>query len=127
MKIRFMPAFMSLALAMLVSANLASASTGPVGEWRVADGSATVNVRSCGSSLCGYVATATSHQATTVGRQVFFNMKPREGQWSGTIVNVIDGQRYAGRISLVGEATLKVEGCVMGGMFCGGQQWSRVR
>ncbi len=54
-------------------------------------------------------------------------MRPQGDRWTGTIVDVSDGQRYSGHISLVSESTLKVEGCAMGGMFCGSQNWSRAR
>lgn len=126
MKFHCLFAALSMASATLFSVTPSAASAGPIGEWRVADGSATVSIRPCGTGLCGFVATAKDHQASTVGRQVFFSLKPRSGHWSGTIVNIIDGQHYAGHISLLGSQTLRVEGCVMGGMICGGQQWARV-
>lgn len=133
MKMCIMLALASLASASPMSAEslLASsaptAPSAPVGEWRTADGSATVAIRPCGDNLCGFIATTTSPQDPTIGRQIFYDMKPRGDAWSGTIVDIQDGQRYSGHISLVGETTLKVEGCVMGGMFCGGERWARVR
>jgi uncharacterized protein (DUF2147 family) len=30
-------------------------------------------------------------------------------------------------MSLQSSETLKIEGCVLGGMICGGQHWSRVK
>jgi uncharacterized protein (DUF2147 family) len=55
-------------------------------------------------------------------------MRPSNSNvWSGTVVNTVDGQRYSARMSMQGEQVLKVEGCVMGGLICGGQQWSRVK
>jgi uncharacterized protein (DUF2147 family) len=128
--IHFTRVTMSMALASLYAAGTAWAAAepvpGPVGIWRIADGSAVVDIRSCGDNLCGYVASTAAPDAP-VGQQVFFDMRPEGDQWSGIIVDVSDGQRYTGKISLVSDRTLKVEGCVMGGMFCGGQQWSRVK
>jgi|SwirhisoilCB2_FD_contig_31_17171324_length_429_multi_3_in_0_out_0_1 uncharacterized protein (DUF2147 family) len=125
MKIRSALAPLSTISILALSAS-ALAFPSPVGEWRTADGTATVNIRPCGENLCGFVASGTD-SSSFVGRQVFFDMKPDGRRWDGTIVDVTDGEHYAGHISLVSEGTLKVEGCVLGGMFCGGQQWSRVR
>lgn len=127
MKIHIMLALASLASATLVSASQSSAWAGPIGEWRTANGAATIAIRPCGSSLCGFVASTRSRDDPTIGRQVFYDMKLHGDAWSGTIVDVVDGQRYSGNISLIGESTLRVEGCAMGGIFCGDQQWVRVR
>src|SRR5579862_6683631 len=126
MKIRTLVAVASLPCIALVAYGLARASVGPVGEWKIADGSANVAIRPCGPSLCGFVSWA-KDSADAVGRQVMLNMKPQGHLWFGTVVNVIDGQRYTAQMSLLGERTLKVEGCVEGGSVCGGQQWARVR
>jgi uncharacterized protein (DUF2147 family) len=94
-----------------------SAAAGPVGLWRVADGSAQVHVVPCHGALCG----------SARGKQVLINMKPNGANvWAGTIIDVRDGTQYAGKISMEGES-LRVEGCVMGGALCGGQTWTRVR
>ena len=102
------------------------AAAGPVGEWRIADGSANVAIRPCGAHLCGYVSWS-KETASLVGTQVLINMKRNGEMWAGTVVGANDGQKYMARISLQGESVLKVEGCVMGGMICGGQNWSRLR
>jgi uncharacterized protein (DUF2147 family) len=99
---------------------------GPVGEWRIADGSANVSIRPCGSNLCGFVSWSQEGQ-NVVGKEVLISMHPNGALWSGTVVNVRDGQKYAARMSMQDDETLKVEGCVMGGMICGGQKWARVQ
>lgn len=120
-------ASLTAAAAALMSTALASASAGPVGEWRTADGTTTVAIRPCGHYLCGFIASTTTPQDPTIGRQIFYNMQPRGEQWSGTIVDIVVGQRYSGHISLIGEGTLKVEGCLIGGVLCGSENWRRVR
>ena len=105
-----------LALAFLTLGSI-SALAGPVGVWRVEDGSAEVQIAPCHGALCG----------SARGKQVLVNMKPNGANvWAGTIVDVRDGTHYSGKISMQGEA-LHVEGCVMGGALCGGQNWTRVR
>ncbi len=54
MRMHSVLAFMSIASALAFSAGSAWAMPGPVGEWRIADGSATVDIRPCGDELCGY-------------------------------------------------------------------------
>jgi len=104
----------------------AEAEAGPVGEWKTQDGAAKVAIKPCGDNLCGYVSW-TKDASAFVGRQVLLNLKQNGAIWSGTAINVASGQKYAARISLQDEATLKIEGCVMGAMICGGQHWSRVK
>lgn len=126
MKIRTLMTAASLIFATLAPLATASASSGPVGEWQIADRSANIAIRPCGANLCGFVSWS-KDTAAAVGRQVLINMKPSGHLWSGTVVNVVDGEKYDARISLLTDSILKVEGCVMGGMICGGQEWSRVR
>ncbi len=102
------------------------AIAGPVGEWRIADGSANVSIRQCGGNLCGFVSWSQESQ-NMVGQEVLISMRPNGALWSGTVVNVRDGQKYVARMSMQDDQTLKVEGCVMGGMICGGQHWERVQ
>lgn len=124
MKIHSLLATLSMASALALPV-AAWATQGPVGAWRVADGNAVVDIRPCGDDLCGFVASDKTGDAS-IGRQVFIDMRPEGDDWSGTIVDVTNGQRYAGKISLLDDNRLRVEGCIMGGFICGGQQWSRV-
>jgi uncharacterized protein (DUF2147 family) len=65
---------------------------------------------------------------SVIGLQVLNGMRPTgQGIWAGPIYNAEDGQSYSGKISLVSEQQLKLEGCVPGGGLCGEETWSRVR
>ncbi len=114
----------AIAAAILASLS-AAAFASPAGDWRIADGTANVEICACGSNYCGFVSWA--KDSKMVGKPVLISMKPNGNSWSGSIVNARDGQKYVGRISLRGEQVLKIEGCVLGGMICGGQQWSRLK
>jgi uncharacterized protein (DUF2147 family) len=103
-----------------------AASQGPVGEWQIADGTANVAIRPCGTNLCGFVAWS-KNAANVVGAEVLIDMKPDGDLWTGTVVNATDGQKYDAHISLVSDSVLKIQGCVLGGIFCGDQQWSRIK
>jgi uncharacterized protein (DUF2147 family) len=109
-----------------VASATASDASAPVGEWQIADGTANVAIRPCGPDLCGFV-TWSKNAANVVGREVLIDMKPNGDLWSGIVVNAVDGMRYDARMSLVSDSVLKIQGCVLGGIFCGDQQWSRVK
>jgi uncharacterized protein (DUF2147 family) len=115
-----------LSIVAAVSCLPASAFAGPVGEWRIADGTANVAIHNCGGDLCGYVSWS-KDQGAMVGKPVLVGMKPIGGAWAGSVLNARDGQKYIARMSLRGERTLKIEGCVIGGLICGGQEWSRLK
>jgi uncharacterized protein (DUF2147 family) len=121
MKIRTLITAASLTLL-----TLATASAGPVGEWKIADGTANVAIRPCGENLCGFVSWS-KDMGGIVGQQVLIDMRPDGRLWSGTVVNVVDGQKYDARISLLSDSVLRVQGCIVGGLICGDQQWSRVK
>jgi uncharacterized protein (DUF2147 family) len=59
--------------------------------------------------------------------QVLINMKPgKDSKWSGRILDPNTGSTYESTIALTGPDILRVQGCALGGMFCGGQIWSRL-
>ena len=60
------------------------------------------------------------------GEQVLINMKPGKDKWSGRILDPTSGSTYDSTIALKGTDSLRVQGCAFGGMFCGGQTWTRV-
>lgn len=125
MKSRILIALASLMLVPSVPVAAAASVSGPEGVWQIADGTANVAIRPCGANLCGFVAWSKGG-ANIVGQEVLIDMKPNGRLWSGTVLNVEDGQKYDAKMSLVSNNVLKIEGCAMGGIFCGDQNWSRV-
>jgi Uncharacterized protein conserved in bacteria (DUF2147) len=96
----------------------------PVGVWLTEEKEGKVRIEPCGANLCGYSVDAKSDQN---GEQVLINMKPGQDQkWSGRIHDPNTGSNYDSTIALKGTDTLRVQGCAFGGMFCGGQTWTRV-
>jgi len=54
-------------------------------------------------------------------------MRPgKDSKWSGRILDPNTGSTYDSTIAMKGTDTLSVQGCAFGGMFCGGQTWTRV-
>ena len=102
----------------------AQPSTTPLGLWLTEEKEGQVRIEQCGANLCGYSVDKKSNQN---GEQVLINMKPaKDSKWSGRILDPNSGSTYDSTIAMKGSDTLRVQGCAFGGMFCGGQTWSRV-
>ena len=96
----------------------------PLGIWLTEEKEGKVRIEQCGGNLCGYAVDKKSNQN---GEQVLINMKPgKDSKWSGRILDPNSGSSYDSTIALKGSDTLRVQGCAFGGMFCGGQTWTRV-
>jgi uncharacterized protein (DUF2147 family) len=96
----------------------------PVGLWLTEEKEGKVRIEQCGTNLCGYSVDAKSNAN---GEQVLINMRPGKDQkWSGRILDPNTGSTYDSTIAMKGSDTLRVQGCAFGGMFCGGQTWTRV-
>jgi uncharacterized protein (DUF2147 family) len=95
----------------------------PLGVWLTEEKEGRVRIEQCGNNLCGYSVDSKSNQN---GEQVLINMKPGKDQkWSGRILDPNTGSTYDSTIALRGTDRLRVQGCAFGGMFCGGQTWTR--
>jgi hypothetical protein len=96
----------------------------PLGVWLTEEKEGKVRIEQCGANLCGYSVDAKSN---TNGEQVLINMKPsKDSKWSGRILDPNTGSTYDSTIAMKGTNTLRVQGCAFGGMFCGGQTWTRL-
>ena len=105
-------------------APVAQQANSPLGVWLTEEKEGKVRIEPCGVNLCGYSVDAKSNQN---GEQVLINMKPgKDSKWSGRILDPNTGSTYDSTIALQGSDTLRVQGCAFGGMFCGGQTWSRL-
>jgi len=101
-----------------------ASSNSPLGVWLTEEKEGKIRIEQCGANLCGYSVDAKSNQN---GEQVLINMKPgKDAKWSGRILDPNTGSTYDSTIALKGSDSLRVQGCAFGGMFCGGQTWSRL-
>ncbi|HLH96257.1 MAG TPA: DUF2147 domain-containing protein [Xanthobacteraceae bacterium] len=128
-------------------AAVAAPAMDPRGLWFVEDKSAQIEIESCNGVLWGVVAWERSpgrdtqnpnpalRGRPTLGMPILLGMRPAassgaggsEGIWRGHIYNARDGSTYEANIKPVDADTLHLEGCVLGGLFCGGQNWARVK
>lgn len=127
--------------ALFLVAGAASALAGdPTGLWLRANGNAKIRIDKCGAALCGTVAwereprkdvynpDPAKRNDPVVGRRVLLGLKPDgDARWKGEVYNAEDGKTYTGYITLVGADDLKLQGCVLGGLICKSDTWSRTR
>ncbi|MGY3452687.1 DUF2147 domain-containing protein [Bradyrhizobium sp. USDA 4353] len=99
----------------------------PVGIWLTEEKEGKIRIEPCGTNLCGYAVNTKTNQN---GEQILINMRPsdkaQDKKWSGRIYDPNSGSTYDSTIDLKGPDSLRVQGCAFGGMFCGGQTWTRV-
>jgi uncharacterized protein (DUF2147 family) len=98
------------------------AATTPLGIWMSEKKEGKIRIEECGGNLCGYAIEKNGAN----GAKVLINMKPRGEKWVGRIHDTRSGGTYDSTIALRGNDKLKVQGCAMGGMFCGGETWTRI-
>src|SRR6266404_3183621 len=93
-------------------------ATTPLGVWNTEKNGGMVRIEQCGQNLCGY--------AVPNGEKILVNMKPSDKKWTGRIHDPDSGKTYDSTIAMKGPNVLRVQGCVFGSIFCGGQTWIRV-
>jgi uncharacterized protein (DUF2147 family) len=119
----------------------------PLGMWLTDGSKGRVRISRCGDALCGdlawlrepldesgqpkkdrHNADATKRGRPLIGVPILMSMK-RDGErrWTGSIYNAEDGKTYTAYLTIESEAQLRVEGCVLGGMICRKQTWTRAR
>jgi hypothetical protein len=136
-----------LVVCSLILACLPAAAADPKGIWLVEDKSAEIGIENCNGALWGVVVWERNagrdnqnpdpalRGRPTLGMPILLGMKPTAPQgspaaqtiWRGQIYDARSGQIYDANIRTVGTDVLHLEGCVLGGLFCGGQDWARAK
>ncbi len=113
----------------------------PTGVWMRANGNSKIRIDNCGSALCGtvvwekaprkdvYNPDPAKRDNPVTGVRILLGMKPSgtPDQWKGEVYNAEDGKTYTGYITLQDGSSLKLQGCVLGGLICKSDTWSRSR
>ena len=134
-----------LVAALMAAQNPVSAAEPVLGTWRTEVREGIVDIRRCGTSICGKLVTSDGIRADPTltdrnnknaalrnrplrGLPILSGFKPSEGGvWSdGTIYNAEDGKTYSARLTPEGADRLKVRGCIFVPL-CKTQTWTRVR
>jgi len=137
----------TIAAAMLVGSLGSGLAADPMGTWHTEEGKATVRIAACGPALCGTIISlkaandpdtgkpqldnhnvdASLRSRPMVGVLVVLGMKPSgtANKWSGQVYNAEDGKTYSGSLTLQDANTIKLEGCILGGLACKAATWTR--
>ncbi|MBO6756125.1 MAG: DUF2147 domain-containing protein [Roseibium sp.] len=111
------------------------------GTWARPNGASQIRISECGGALCGKLVwlreprkdiknpDISKRDRPLLGVQIVRSMKPtgKQDQWKGKVYNAEDGKTHTGFIALTAANKLKLEGCVMGGLICKGETWTRVK
>ncbi|MFD1331483.1 DUF2147 domain-containing protein [Methylopila musalis] len=129
------------ALAALLILGPSGARADPAGQWSTPK--ARVTISDCGGGFCATVTALkepndeagrpkldrnnpdkAKQSRPIVGLTILSGMRPSGDQWLGQIYNPEDGRTYKAYVTEQG-ATLKVQGCALGGLVCKTQVWKR--
>lgn len=116
------------------------------GTWLTEDGSSKVRIEPCPETLCGRIVWLRDANDPDTGKPWRDKNNPDDklrarplvglaileqlvttgtNAYKTSIYNPEDGKSYAGTVTLQSADRLKIKGCVFGGLFCGGETWSR--
>jgi uncharacterized protein (DUF2147 family) len=118
----------------------------PTGVWLTEGGKSRIRIAECAGALCGTIvwlkepndaqgrpkmdrnnAEPALRNRPLVGVPILIDMKPNgPNKWSGQVYNAEDGKMYTANLTSQGPNAVRLEGCVLGGLICKGQTWSRV-
>jgi uncharacterized protein (DUF2147 family) len=115
------------ATALALGATAAQAAD-PYGTWVRPSTGATVSFYDCGGKLCAkIVGQKDPAKKDTVGKVIMSGAdKTGANTWKGNLLNTDNGQTYSGVVTLESAKALKLEGCVLGGVICTGETWTKV-
>ena len=134
---RFLLRSIAAAVALLGLAQApAFAQDGDVfGVWRNPKNSVHVEVKPCGDHACGYVVWASEKAqrdareagSELIGLQIFRDMTPsRAGAWRGKVFVPDLNRTFSGRAEPLDATRLRAKGCLVAGVVCKSQIWTRM-
>jgi uncharacterized protein (DUF2147 family) len=111
-------------------------SSDPSGTWLTQSGDTRVRIAKCGAALCGIIVSSTYQKDTNnsdpklrersmVGVQMISDIRPTGDGFSGQLYNPQDGKTYTGKLKVMSPTTLQLSGCVLGGLICRSQTWTK--
>ena len=152
MRTPFMTAAAFCLLAIVLSAagpTRPALAADPLGTWYTANRESEVRIVECSGALCGALIwlkepndPATGRPKTDknnpdpkrqsrplIGVEIVLGMRPSgtANKWSGEVYNANDGRTYSGSFTMMGPNTVELQGCVLGGLFCKSQVWTRAK
>jgi uncharacterized protein (DUF2147 family) len=114
------------------------------GVWTTGHGDAKIRIAPCGAALCGAIVwlaepldaderpktdvnnpDPAKRRRPLVGLTILTGLTPGGGTWRGVIYNADDGRYYDVSVTRLDARRAGVRGCVLGGLFCGGETWTK--
>ncbi|MBT0667979.1 DUF2147 domain-containing protein [Novosphingobium profundi] len=136
--------FVSVVALGLSAPALAAAPDSVIGTWRTPSKHGTVEISSCGASICGRLTNSDNisknpdlrdvnnkdeakRDRKLKGLQIVGGFKQDGAKWTGgTIYNPEDGGTYQATITPAGPDSLKLKGCIVWPL-CKTQTWTRIK
>lgn len=113
----------------------APAPAGPVGTWVNPRSTVKIRLGPCGGELCGWVVWAADEAeqdareagvSPLVGLQLLRSYRATSATtWEGRVFVPDWNRTFFSRMVLLGPRSVKISGCVLGGMICKSQTWTR--
>ncbi|MCB8822072.1 DUF2147 domain-containing protein [Microvirga rosea] len=113
-------------------------STDPSGTYLSESRETRVRVAKCGSAYCGTIVAVEGETKDVnnpdpnlkgrnlVGVQMISNLQPSGEGFTGQLYNYKDGKTYTGKMSFQGGKAMQLSGCILGGLVCRSQTWTKV-
>lgn len=110
------------------------------GTWLTESGETKVAFAPCGAATCGTIQWQKTPRADTENPDATKRSRPLvgavmlsdiqadgAGRWKGQLYNIENGKTYSGTLDLQSPERMKLSGCVLGGLVCKSQIWTRVK
>lgn len=137
--------FAAATAALFLIASSAQAAPAPDGVYATPGGKAQVRIAACGPAVCATLVGLRKpndkqgrpktdkhnpdpgkRSRPVIGLSLLSGMAPDGPGWSGRFYNPDDGATYAGSLRSGPNDTLRLKGCVLGGLICKTQVLTRV-
>jgi uncharacterized protein (DUF2147 family) len=144
---RIAAAVLLSAIAVALIAPAPAHAADPLGTWLTGDKKGKVHITNCGGAICGNLvwlqepidpdtnkpkldknnAEAGKKTRPLIGIPILLNMKPSGdgSKWEGQVYNAEDGSTYSGSFTMTSATSAQLKGCVMGGLICKAQTWTK--
>jgi uncharacterized protein (DUF2147 family) len=137
----------AVVVSVFVGTSAVAAQQRLTGTWLTEDKSSHIQFLACGTNDCGQIVWFQDPNDPETGKPWRDKFNPDdaqkrrpllglamitglklsgENQWQGNLYNPLDGKTYAGRFQIVSADRLQLKGCVLAGLICQTEVWTRV-
>jgi uncharacterized protein (DUF2147 family) len=114
-----MPRIAGLAIAATIMLGGLARADPIEGNWKTESGE-TAAIGACGGAFCITLKTG-EYAGKAIGQMTASG----DGKYAGSVTKPQNNKTYSGKATLSGNS-LKLSGCVLGGLICESQTWSRL-